>query len=120
MTWTTLDYGSVWEENVGVNVRARKVDKNSMVPPEEQIRSYIVENFLLGDEGELTASDSLLESGVLDSTGVLELVGFIEETFGVEVSNEDLVPENLDSINNVASFVEWKLKGRAEGVTKTA
>jgi len=47
-------------------------------------------------------------------------VGFIEETFGVEVSNEDLVPENLDSINNVASFVEWKLKGRAEGVTKTA
>ena len=77
----------------------------------EQIHSYIVENFLLGDEGELTPSDSLLESGVLDSTGVLELVEFLEETFGIEVANEDLVPENLDSVNNVAAFVARKLPG---------
>ena len=91
-----------------------------MVAIKEQIRSYIVEIFLLGDEGELSAGDSLLESGVLDSTGVLELVGFLEQTFGIEVANEDLVPENLDSISNVASFVERKLQGSASGVAKSA
>jgi acyl carrier protein len=86
----------------------------------EQVRSYIVESFLLGDEGELTASDSLLESGVLDSTGVLELVAFLEQTFRIEVANEDLVPENLDSISNVASFVERKLQGSTPGIAKSA
>jgi acyl carrier protein len=87
---------------------------------EQEIRSYLVENFLLGEEGELTSSDSLLESGVLDSTGVLELVAFLEERFGIAVENEDLVPDNLDSISNIGAFVRRKLDGCAAGTVKTA
>ena len=75
---------------------------------EQQIHSYIVENFLLGDDSGLEMSQSLLESGVVDSTGVMELVMFLEQTFGIEVGDEDLVPENLDTIENMASFVQRK------------
>ena len=82
---------------------------------EQRIRSYVVENFLLGDDGGLSSSESLFESGVLDSTGVLELVGFLEEQFEIEVANEDLVPENLDSIASIAAFVDRKLDGRTPG-----
>jgi len=75
---------------------------------EKQIRAYIVDNFLLGSEGGLTASDSLLETGVVDSTGVIELVAFLEEAYSIEVADEDLVPENLDSIANMTAFVTRK------------
>jgi len=75
---------------------------------EQLVRDYIVQNFLLGQESGLDSSDSLLEGGVIDSTGVLELVMFLEKTFGVEVVDEDLVPENLDSISSIVAFVEQK------------
>ena len=75
---------------------------------EEQIRTYIAENFLLGAEDELGPSQSLLDSGVVDSTGVIELVAFLEETFSIEVTDANLVPENLDTIANIAAFVERK------------
>ncbi len=80
---------------------------------EQQIRGYIVENFLLGEDDGFADSDSLLESGVVDSTGVLELVMFLETSFKIEVQDEDLVPENLDTIRDLASFVERKLNGPA-------
>ena len=54
------------------------------------------------------ASDSLIEAGLIDSTGVLELVGYLEEQFGVRITNEELLPENLDSIDNIVGFVERK------------
>ena len=75
---------------------------------EEQIRSYITESFLLGDGDGLDLSQSLLDSGVIDSTGVMELVMFLEETFGIDVNDSDLVPENLDTIANIAAFVQLK------------
>ena len=75
----------------------------------KQIRAYIVESFLLGDGDGFSDGESLLESGTVDSTGVMELVAFIEETFGVDVDDEDLVPENLDTISDIAAFVERKL-----------
>ena len=74
----------------------------------QRIREYIVQNFLLGQDNGLHPSDSLLKKGVLDSTGVLELVMFLEKTFGIEVADEDMVPENLDSINNIAAFLGKK------------
>lgn len=80
---------------------------------EEQIRSYIVETFLLDDGSELTFSMSLFESGILDSTGGIELVMFLEEKFGIKVDNKDLVPENLASIDNIALFVRRKLECRS-------
>ncbi len=83
---------------------------------EKQIRDYIVENFLLGDEGGLSSSQSLHESGVIDSTGIMELVAFLEKSFQISVDDEDMMPENLDSIGSIAQFVERKLEGQAVGV----
>jgi acyl carrier protein len=80
---------------------------------EQQIRAYIVDNFLLGDSGGLDDGQSLLESGVIDSTGFMELALFVEETFGVKVEDRDFVPENFDSIRNLAAFVDRKEAARA-------
>jgi acyl carrier protein len=76
---------------------------------ETEIRGFLAENFPLGeDPGNLPADASLLEAGIIDSTGVLELVGFIEETYDVRVEDEELLPENLDSIQSIVGFVERK------------
>ena len=74
-----------------------------------QFKKYISDNFVLpaGEEG-LRDNASLLEEGIMDSTGVLNLVMFIEETFGIQVKDEELVPENLDSVNKLVAFVERK------------
>ncbi len=80
---------------------------------EEHIRSFIVDNFLLGDATELEPHQSLLESGIVDSTGILELVMFLEDTYQIEVADKEMVPENLDSLKAVTAFVERKLNGRA-------
>lgn len=74
-----------------------------------QVREFIVANFLFGDVAQVPADDeSLLASGIVDSTGVLELVDFLETQLGVSVADEETVPANLDSIDNVAAFVERK------------
>ncbi len=74
-----------------------------------KIREFIVETFLFGaDDAQLEDGESLLESGIVDSTGVLELVAFLESEFGFEVKDEELVPENLDSIDKLARYVERK------------
>ena len=74
----------------------------------EKIREFIVENFLFGEDGNLKDETSFLDEGIIDSTGILELVSFLEEEFSITVEDEDLVPENLDSINNVVSYLEKK------------
>ena len=76
---------------------------------QQQIHAYIVENFLLGQNDGFGDEESLLGAGIVDSTGVLEIVGFLEKTFRIELQDEDMVPENLDSIRNLASFVDRKL-----------
>jgi acyl carrier protein len=73
-----------------------------------KIRDFIVENFLFGSDDGLDDSSSFLEQGIIDSTGVLELVEFLEEEFNIRVEDEELIPENLDSIANVASYIERK------------
>ena len=76
-----------------------------------EIRNFILENFMIGmDEGKLGDADSLLEKGIIDSPGVLELVGFIEEHFQVTIEDDELVPDNLDSVNNLVKFIETKTK----------
>lgn len=75
----------------------------------QQIRSFILDNFLFdADEGALANDDSFLDKGIIDSTGVLELVEWLEETFGVVVDDEELLPENLDSVNQLAAFIAKK------------
>ena len=72
----------------------------------KEIRDFIVENFLFGvpDAG-LKDEDSLLDRGIIDSTGVLEFVAFLEKSYGIHVEDEELVPENLDSIAKVSAYV---------------
>ena len=74
-----------------------------------KIRAFIIENFLFGKDDGLQDDASFLEEGLIDSTGVLELVNFLEEEFNITVDDEELVPENLDSINNVKEYLERKL-----------
>jgi len=76
----------------------------------EKIKTFIVENFLFGSEDGLKDETSFLEEGIIDSTGILELVTFLEEEFSIAIEDEELVPENLDSINNVTTFLERKIE----------
>lgn len=76
----------------------------------EEIRAFIVSNFMFGQSGASLSDDqSLLETGVIDSTGMLELVSFIEDTYGITVGDHELVPANLDSLSNVSRLVARKL-----------
>ena len=74
----------------------------------EKIRDFVVENFLFGESNGLKDDTSFLDEGIIDSTGILELVNFCEEEFSISVEDEELVPENLDSINNVVAYLESK------------
>ena len=80
-----------------------------MIEIKTKIREFIIENFLFGDDNGLKDDTSFLEEGIIDSTGVLELVTFLEEEFEIEVNDEELIPENLDSINNVTAYLEGKI-----------
>jgi len=75
------------------------------------VRSFVIQNFMFGQGDRLQDSESFLESGLIDSTGVLELVGFLETTYAIKVADEDLVPANLDSVESVCRYVERKLQG---------
>lgn len=77
-----------------------------------KIRTFIVENYLFGDDEGLEEGTSFLDEGIVDSTGILELIEFISEEFSITVEDDELVPENLDSINNVSSFIGRK-RGQA-------
>lgn len=75
----------------------------------ETLRNFILENYMFtDDQNALKDSDSFLDSGIIDSTGILEVVMFLEESFGIKVEDEEMVPENLDSIDNLVTFVAKK------------
>ncbi|MFO7305183.1 MAG: acyl carrier protein [Gammaproteobacteria bacterium] len=72
----------------------------------EQIRAFILENYLFtSDPDALGLDDSLLGRGIVDSTGMLEIIFFIEEQLGVKVKDEEMIPDNLDSVNKITNFV---------------
>ena len=82
-----------------------------MEPYTQDLRHFIVDNFLFGDQSGRFAfsdTDSLQELGIVDSTGVLELVCHLQEQYGIAVADEELVPENLDSVDQIARFIERK------------
>jgi acyl carrier protein len=75
----------------------------------KQVQRFILENYLFtDDESALGPDDSLLDRGIVDSTGMLEIIMFIEEELGVTVEDEEMIPENLDSVNRIAAFVTRK------------
>ena len=71
----------------------------------KQVRDFLVLNFYIAEANLLEVDTSLLDQGIIDSTGVLEVIGFIEETFGITVEDSELLPENLDSIERIAQYV---------------
>jgi acyl carrier protein len=75
---------------------------------ESKIRAYVGENFLFGDAAQIGVDDSFLDKGIIDSTGILEIVMFLEEQFGIKVADSEMLPENLDSIGNISRFIEKK------------
>ena len=74
-----------------------------------KIRTFIIENYLFGDDEGLEDGTSFLDEGIIDSTGILELIDFISEEFNITVEDEELIPENLDSINNVVTYIGGKI-----------
>ncbi len=79
------------------------------------LKKHIISRYLQGDGSKLNDDESLFESGILDSLGVLRLVSFLEERFGVRVKDEELVPENFETLNRLADFVNGKLGVRQGG-----
>jgi len=80
-----------------------------MDPITTQVKTFIVDNFLFGQGGDKITDDaSLMDNGIVDSTGVLELVAFLEETWSIAVEDEELVPENLDTLGNITRFIQRK------------
>jgi acyl carrier protein len=71
----------------------------------QQVRDFIVQNFFVADASSLADDDLLLDLGIVDSTGVLEIIRFVEETFGLRLDDADIVPENLGSVARIAGFV---------------
>ena len=75
-----------------------------------EIKEYIIENFLFGDRDTLIEDDdSFMESGILDSTGILELITFIEDRYDIKLDDDEILPENLDSLNNLETFIKKKM-----------
>lgn len=74
----------------------------------QQIREFIAETFFLGDGDPLRNSDSFLERGIIDSTGILELIGFLQNQFDIRVEDEEAVPDNLDSVDKIVAYLGRK------------
>lgn len=74
----------------------------------QSVRAFVVENFLFGDSSSLQDDTSFMQEGIIDSTGILELILFVEKTHDIKILAEEMIPSNLDSVNKVARFIEKK------------
>jgi acyl carrier protein len=84
------------------------MNANSTEPIRETVRGFLASNFYVADPAMLADDTSLVESGIVDSTGILEVLAFLEQTFGLQVADSEVVPANLDSIRNIVAFVGRK------------
>ena len=76
---------------------------------EQKVKEFILDNFLFTDDNSALANeDSFLDKGIIDSTGIMEVIMFIEEQFGISVSDEEMIPDNLDSIKNIVRYINEK------------
>lgn len=79
---------------------------------QKKIRNFVIENLLLGEEEKDFADDqSFLESGLIDSTGILEVIAFLEEEYEITIEDEEMIPDNLDSIDNIVAFLRTRQVG---------
>lgn len=75
----------------------------------DKVRTFIVENFLFGDGSSLKDDTSFLQERIVDSTGILEIITFVETEFSIKIEDDELLPENLDSLNNIDAFLKMKM-----------
>jgi acyl carrier protein len=75
----------------------------------DTLRQFVIENFLFGEVSSLSDHDSFLEKGIIDSTGILELICFLERRYGIKVADDELVEQNLDSIDKLVKFISRKM-----------
>jgi acyl carrier protein len=75
---------------------------------QEQVRRFVLESFYVGDPDELTDDVSLIDSGIVDSTGMLEVILFLEGEYGFHVEDSETVPENLETLDQIAAYVARK------------
>lgn len=80
---------------------------------QEQVRDFIVESFYVSDPKELSYEISLIDSGIVDSTGMMDIILFLESTYGISIEDEETVPENLETIDRIAAFMARKQSGVA-------
>jgi len=76
--------------------------------PVNDVKEFIIENFLFGDEEQIELETDFFEKGIIDSTGVIELVSYMEETFEISIDDEELIPENLSSLAKISVFLQQK------------
>ena len=76
---------------------------------DSRVEKFIVDTFLYGDTKGLSSETSLTEAGIVDSTGILELISFLEKAYSITVKDEELIPENLDSLQQIAQFIRSKV-----------
>jgi acyl carrier protein len=79
----------------------------------ESVRNFIRKNYIFDKRKTLADDESLIGSGIVDSTGILELINFLEEKFDVQFEDEELVPENFDSVINITAFLSRKVPGNS-------
>ena len=77
---------------------------------QQEVREFIVDTFLFGEDGGLKDDSSFLEEGIVDSTGIMQLVAFLQEQYLVAIEDVELIPDNLDSIRRVSAFIEGKIR----------
>jgi len=80
---------------------------------EQEIWRYIVDDILFGDGEKLQVDTSFQEHGIIDSLGFVELITFVEKKFGIEIKDDELIPENFDNLQKITRFVEWKLNEKS-------
>ena len=117
-SWSYARRIACYSQTVASQVRATSLCPScpAPTPSKQEVRQFLRDNFPLSADGvTLDREDSLIEVGVIDSTGVLELIGFIEERYEVEIADEEVLPENLDSIANITRFVGAKVGGGSNG-----
>lgn len=86
-----------------------QLETSAIVLVREQVRDFVCTNFLFNSAAPIDDDSSLIERGIIDETGVLELVMFVEETYGIQVDEVDLIPENFDSIDRISSYIAERL-----------
>jgi acyl carrier protein len=85
----------------------------------QQVKDFLINNFIFDPSAQIGTEDSLMENGVVDSTGILEVIMWVEQTFGIHVEDSEVLPENFDSIGNIARYAQAKMGASAENEAVT-